>query len=281
MGYVKEFLLPTMSKNIENMNLTSNLFQLGLWYTSTKECYLHRTEKFDTSWLSSPTSDPYVALFFSCQFAVSKLIQFANADQCNDAIDNIENSQQLEDVFYITKSKKESLFFSFWNRIRNALAHGSINKNEDYCYIINQIKPKPDAKINFYIKSKVDFPILITNLWDSFEKALSNPEDFKYNCIAEFLDVSAKEGYMYSKKLDRHIIIDDSFKFTSKKREDSINELIGGFDDNMAADIIINENIGNLSEEKLESRNGNIRVIPQSKIIEYYKVPNILLAGKE
>ena len=77
--------------------------------------------------------------------------------------------------------------------------------------------------------------------------------------------------------MGRYVIIDDAFRFDSEKRVARVKTLIDTYDNGELTDIIVSENLGSISEKNLRSENGNVRIISQSKIIDYYGIDHIVL----
>jgi hypothetical protein len=120
MGYVEKNILPVLKHIAPDVLMAETTLKFGLWYTSTGQAYLQRTDKFDESWLSSPTADVYVALRLAYEFGVQKINVFSNCDDCDSAVNSLLDEMISENIFYIAKDK-QSLFFNFWEKIRNSL----------------------------------------------------------------------------------------------------------------------------------------------------------------
>ena len=46
-------------------------------------------------------------------------------------------------------------------------------------------------------------------------------------------------------------------------------------------DIIVNENLGRISEENLRTQNKKVRIVPQSKLSSVYQIQNVIFWGSD
>ena len=275
MGYLNDNLYPCLKHDKENNPLSYSALQQGLWYSSTSHAELQRTDLFDNTWLSKPSSDVYVALFLLRELQLSSVRFFKTQRKCYETVDSFGTEKMQSSFLYLSKrNEKESLFNKFWSGIRNSLAHGQFSSFRDYTYMLNQ-RSNEKEKVVFLLQTKKDFDYCILHTWRVFSEALDDENAFKYDCLKQFLSLEFVNGRYYSKKYERFIVIDNSFKFTANKHKAEIKKLISQYDTEVAADIIIHENIGNIKEKNRSSDNGLVRVIDPKKMIDCYQLSGV------
>lgn len=274
MNYVSETLIPLLKHENPNDAFTAHLLKRALWYSLTEQAYIQRSSIFDSTWLSTATSDVYVSLFLKETFNVPEIQIYSKTTSCNVAITRLKKTNASSLLFMIARDKK-SLFINFWERLRNTFAHGAVNSKDGITYLMNQYKPKPDADVNFLIQTDVEIDAVVSYIWETFSNSLSDVSAFKYQCLKRPLMLEQHQNYYHSMKTKRRVIIDDRFRFETEKRVQEMKEFINSYLSEGPADIIISENIGRISDKNLTSEDGSIKVIPQTRILEALQIEGV------
>ena len=274
MGFVQDMIQPIL-RHLSGLTIIGDpTLKLGLWYTTTSQAYLQRTIIFDNSWLSSSTADAYVALRLKQVLGLSEVHIYEKVKDCFAIVDAFGEEKLTDLILHIASDK--SLFFNFWEKARNSLAHGAFNSNNGLYYMLNQYRPKPDADVNFLLQTSADLNLALLTLWKEFNDSLTSVVEFKFNCLSDTLRLTKKQGRYYSETEGCFVVIDDAFKFSSDKHKAEIQSLLSQYKTGERIDIIINENIGSIAEKNRISEDGLVRVIPQSKLIETYGIEEII-----
>ena len=274
MGFVQDMIQPIL-RHLSGLTIIGDpTLKLGLWYTTTSQAYLQRTTIFDNSWLSSSTADAYVALRLKQVLGLSEVHIYEKVKDCFAIVDAFGEEKLTDLILHIASDK--SLFFNFWEKARNSLAHGAFNSNNGLYYMLNQYRPKPDADVNFLLQTSADLNLALLTLWKEFNDSLTSVVEFKFNCLSDTLRLTKKQGRYYSETEGCFVVIDDAFKFSSDKHKAEIQSLLSQYKTGERIDIIINENIGSIAEKNRISEDGLVRVIPQSKLIETYGIEEII-----
>lgn len=274
MGYIADCLVPVLKHSEYDESIRSNTIKSVMWYSVTEQAYIQRDIRFDTSALASSTTDIYVALYLKKILRVPQITIYSRVGDCHSRVDRMTEEDLTEPCLYIAMDKK-SLFFNVCEKMRNALAHGGINRKSDMTYLMNQYKPKPEADVSFLLQSEVDINDVVLWMKQDFAIFLSNPIDFKYNCLKSVLDLKKdKMGYK-SNRVNRRIVIDDDFSFKTNKHVEELRILMEKYSAMEPVDIIISENIGNISDKNLQASDYDIRVVPQGRIREKYSLVEV------
>jgi hypothetical protein len=274
-----DFIVNNIIKKLKHGNKTSILNEEYLhdclWYSSTDQAYSQRTTSYDSSWLASLTTDTYVALALKSIMKLDSLITYETETACNDAISKLDEESLNICRMDVYRSNGKSLYLSFVERMRNGLAHGTFNKIENRFFIINQHKPKPDAKVNYYLNIIQNDLNCLDSVSRFFADSLTDVVSAKYGCLNSVLNFEFRNTLHYSLTKKCIVIIDDEFHFETEKRVEAIKRLLDKYKTEEDTVVIVSENLGNISEKNLVSESGKIRVIQQSKIIEYFKLEKI------
>lgn len=275
MDYIIDVVIPILKHHVCDQYITEKILKKAVWYGISTQSYIQRTDLFDGTWLCSSTSDDYIMLLLQDVFNANEINVYDKVADCNSSVRMLRENSIKDNCIYIAKDKT-SLFTSFGEKIRNAMAHGSINRYDEYFYLLNQYKPKPDAGVSFLLQTQYDINTKMTELWDAFKMATEQENAFKYRCLNRILQLKKVGKYCYSELYKCYVIVDDDFRYTTKSRVDDINALIIKYNSiNASAVVIISENLGSISAKNLTSKDGKVRVIAQSKIIEYFNVPGV------
>lgn len=274
MGYVVDYLVPNLKHLADDESIRSDTLKSVMWYSSTDQAYIQRNSKFDSSALASHTTDIYVALYLSNVLNVPQITIFSRVADCHSSVDKMTAEDLLEPCLYIAADKK-SLFLNIYEKMRNALAHGAINRKGKITYLLNQYKPKMEAEVSFLLQSDVDINTVVARMQRDFSLFLSNPIAFKYNCLRYVLDLEEDDMGYKSIREKRRIVIDDDFRFMTKRHVEELRVLMEKYSGLKPVDIIISENIGNISDKNLQSPDNDIRVVPQGRLKEYYSLAEV------
>lgn len=270
MEYISK-LLSKLEHSITNPDISVDTLKFLLWYTSTDQSPIQRNASFDGSWLSACSSDEYVKILLSTTFNVQVNV-YPKVNDCNNAIINLDEVNLKQRLFYIYQKDKEPLFFCFWNKIRNAFAHGTINYADNNHYILGQRSKDISSDANFLLQTEENVYDLLINLWDKFLDSLMNPTEYKYKILDPCFNFSIIDGKHYSRKYNRFIIIDDSFEINQNQRVSSFRSLIEQQGSNSPTDIIVNAKKANLKAENLISEDGLTRIISVYDIMKQYQL---------
>lgn len=275
MDYIIDNLIPTLIHPTVDTFIEEKTLKNIIWYGISIQSYLQRTKMFDETWLCSATSDDYIVLFLLEVLNLNEINIYDKVCTCNLSVRALSQESLKDKCIHIAKDRA-SLFLNFFEKIRNAMAHGAINCHDNYCYLINQHKPKPNAQVSFLLQTQVDINSILQEMWGNCKLATEQEVNFKYRCLEKFLQLNKVDGYYYSQLHNCYVIIDDEFRYTTRKHVDDIKALMIKYNSmSKSVVIIISENLGNISEKNLISEDGKVRVIAQSKIIEYFHIQGV------
>ena len=148
-------------------------------------------------------------------------------------------------------------------------------------YMLGQAQGSPSSKANFLHQTGNELCKAIRTLWDMAQKTINGQlVSFKYECLQTALDIKEKDGRYFSESTGRYVVIDDSFSFKTKQHVVEMQELLLQYEGDEQIDVIISENPGNMTEKNMTSPSGNVRVIHQSKLIDYFGLKQIQFISK-
>ena len=283
MTYLRDVLLPLMRDGLIDTAFNTQSIALLLWHNVTNQAYLQRSDLFDGTWFASSDSDAYVALRLKDALRVSEVCLYDNSTDCSQAIEQFANDNKYEGCLHIVVRRgKESLFFSFWRRIRNALAHGTFCTNDHRYYMLGQKEAKPESSINFYLQTSADLDTVLRDLWLDFVGSLPDIPAFMLGCLKSVLDLAETADGLYSRKYNRFVVVDAELNGSSPTRgKDDIPFLLETHSAEQAKDVLILSRAkGNLSDKNLTSKDGLIRVVPTNKIIDFYGIAGVMFPQK-
>lgn len=275
MDFINNYIINQLKHSDRADFLSDEYLRDSLWYSATNQAYPQRLDIYDSSWLTSPTVNTYVALALKSIFQLEYLNIYDTEAECNDEIDKFDDDSVDVARMDIYSVKQKSLYFSFIEKMRNGFAHGTFNKIKNRFIIISQPKPKPTEKINYYLNlTQVNF-LALNEVKEFFENSLKDVITAKYWCLNSVLNFELRDIVHYSYVKKCIVIIDDDFHFDTDKRVAAIKELLEQYSSEKETVIIVSENLGSISEKNLVSENGKVRVLQQSKIIDYFELENI------
>ena len=279
MTYLQDVLLPLMRDGLIDTAFNTQSMARLLWHNVTNQAYLQRSDLFDGTWFASNDSDAYVALRLKDALRVSEVCLYNNSEDCSQALEQFTNDSKCNDSLHIVVRRgNESLFFSFWRRIRNALAHGTFCMNDHRYYMLGQKEAKPESPINFYLQTSADLDTVLRDLWLDFVGSLSDIPAFMLSCLEGILDLTKVADGLYSRKYNRSVVIDAEFNGPSPALgKDDIPFLLETHSAEQAKDVLILSRAkGNLSDKRLTNKDGLIRVVPTNKIIDFYGIEGVV-----
>ena len=137
-----------------------------LWYSYNNYCPIQSNRKYENSWFNKPEANIYCAIVFK-QILGLDTIKFLST---NDGIEDEIKNNSFSNVLFMRKNKEsETIFESFFNKMRNSIAHGTFNNVKNTFYFVGQTKAKIESPINYYLKlSKTS----IKNIYKCLNKAI-------------------------------------------------------------------------------------------------------------
>ncbi len=278
MTYLRDVLLPLMRDGLIDTAFNTQSIALLLWHNVTNQAYLQRSDLFDGTWFASSASDAYVALRLKDALRVSEVCLYGNSTDCSQAIEQCANGSKCSNSLHIVVGKgNESLFFLFWRRIRNALAHGTFCTNDHRYYMLGQKEAKPESSINFYLQTSADLDTVLRDLWLDFAGSLPDIPAFMLSCLKGILDLAETADGFYSEKYNRFVVVDAEFNGPSFACKKDILSLLETHSAEQAKDVLILSRArSDLSDKSFASKNGLVRVAPANKIIDFYGIEGVV-----
>lgn len=281
MNYIKSVQKDLQHNNKRANIINSDVLQFSLWYSPTKQAYIQRTILFDNTWLISPTSDSYISLILKSIYALEHIVIVNKLASCNEIIDNLNEQDKKKNLMYVYKKDSDSLFTAYIESMRNGFAHGTFNVKDGRFYLINQQRPKIESPVTCIIQTDEEISSALNKFNILFEDSLSNPVEFKYECLKKELKLVKKENYFYSNSQDCYVIINDDFYYKNKSRREDLQQLFIDYHNDSKYVVILSENLGNISEEHLVSDDGKVKILSQSKLIDFFGIHSVVLRYNE
>lgn len=189
-----------------------------LWYFVSKESYLQRNPCYDKIFggKSSPY-DYFFLLFLYKTLSLDELIIFKNnMIDLDNYVDSLSASDLHKNLLYIHANGVTS-FMSFFEKIRNSIAHGTFNLSNRF-FMIGQKSSKLTSVMNFYFQINNEFE---SKLKEVLELLVENMDEDKLckKTLELFENVEKRnDGFYYRTK---KIIIAHNFKFQPVKEKGS------------------------------------------------------------
>ncbi len=274
MNYISDGILSKIKHEGDTSSIINEkALRQSLWYSSTKGCYAQYDDLFKESPLSSPRSDDFVLLALKAIFQLELIKIYGTQSECHHEIDALSKSYMDTSLLFVFKKERTSVFTAYIEGLRNSLAHGSFNKCQERTFFISQQYSKPNAEVKFFLQSKVDCSLAIMTLADLFYRMVNGDViAAKYDCIRRGLSLEQKNNYLYSAEYGCYVIIDDDFKFKSDRHVAELGDFIRRQTFDVKTVILVDENLGNIKLKNRTSTDGNIVVIQQNKLIEYFDI---------
>ena len=189
-----------------------SLFTL-LWYFVSKESYAQRITAFDSifSGKSSPY-DRFFLLWLHKQLSLDELrIYTKNMVDLDMDVDLLSGTDLHRNLLYLHASGTTT-FTSFFEKLRNSIAHGTFNKSNRF-FMIGQKNSKPNSYINFYFQTSSENHEKITSIVNSIET--TSIDDLCKLSLKTLPQIAEKDGELYYQ--DKRIIIEHNYKFKPVK----------------------------------------------------------------
>lgn len=271
MGFIADNLVSHLRHSSEASFLLEETLRYCIWYSPTKEAYSQRTTVFDGSWLEAKCSNAYVFLAIKKYLGLASLKGFDNMDMCHNEIDSLSSSSDNRLYMYYNKAKKASLFTAFVESLRNGLAHGSFNLENDQFFLISQHAPKPESPVKFYLQVGNDFDAYVLGIFKIFEKMKSNPLEEKYNILTEPLKLKKIGDRYYSEHLGQFVLIDDNFSFATNSRVAEIQNRLQSSPVEENTIVFVNEKLSVFADKNLRDETHNTRMASIDSVLEEYQ----------
>lgn len=271
MGFIADNLISHLRHSSKASFLPEETLRYCIWYSSTKESYPQRTTVFDGSWLEGNSSNPYVFLAIKKQLALASFIGFDNMQTGNNEIDSLKPTSGNKLYMYYNKAKMTSLFSVIVGSIRNGIAHGTFNFENDRFFLISQHHPNPESPVKFYLQLGDDFNRLLQRMFALFEEMASNPLEEKYRILSEPLNLRKDGERYYSERLNQFVLIDDQFSFASDSHVAEIQNRLHPpqIEDNTV--VLVNEKISAFADRNLKNEDNNTRMTTVDKLLGDYQ----------
>lgn len=273
MSYIDKYIFASLKHADRALFINEITLRDSIWYSSTQESYAQRTDIFDNTWLSSSRSDDFVLLALKSLYKLQIIKVFKGQNECHKEISLLDDDKENCPLLFLYKTDGTSAFTAYISGLRNALAHGTFNKQDNRTFFISQHRAKQQSEIKFFLQSMNDCTEAIINALGLFNSIASGDDKVsKYDCIQEEFDLIHNESGFYSRKYNCVIVINDEFKFSTNKHINELQELMSGQSFDGKVVILIDENIGNITLNNRTSPNGNLVVIPQNRLIEHFGI---------
>ena len=283
MGYISKTIIPALREITPNGYVDSRLFEPFMWETTTKQCHVHRNTVLDGTWYSDDKLNDFFAIRLQSVFELDHLDIYDNNTKCSNAVDTLQDGSIDQSQCHLFCPNSTPLIFTFWDCVRNSLAHGSSHTNRQMRIMMSQSKSNPtdSTPVKFLLQTKVDIFQALSQLWNEFFDASSRPissMDYKTMCLTAPLQMTISEGQMYSGLKGKRIEIDEGFSFRKVeqgKKGEKANQLkayIGSQSFSDPTDIIINDKRNRLGDKSLSV--GDVTVIPANQLINYCELTN-------
>ena len=262
--------LKNILKHNKKTSINMNLIKDFLWYSFNKYCPMQSSREYENSWVNTEEVNVYFAIAIK-HYLKLEAIKCLNAYvEADDEIDKFKN------VLYITKNASETLFESFFNKLRNSIAHGTFNNVRDTFYFVGQLKAKIESPINFYLKLSKTSVRRIHNCVNKVLRILE--EGSLYKILKLMIKLSKRNDfYFYDDKnnIKTKIIFNESHSKISKKDVESLLRKYANESDSV---IVICRSINKqILSKNLKSEDGKIRIIDYRFIIETFNLEGISL----
>ncbi len=278
----KELLINRVLKHENTAFVDLNNLEYYLWYSCTKQSYIQRTNKYDNTILDSSKCNIFIALLLLSIYKLDSIFIYEGIqDEIDNKISQYGEGMLLKNIMciHMNLSKEKSLFYVYFERLRNSLAHGTFNFYNGKFYHMGQWQAKVESKINFLLQSNKSVFEIINIIDKIYNINNINYNSFLLECIKGYFEIDEYETNsgkrFYSKKYKKYIIIDSYFTFKPGNHIGQIRDLLNKYPCTDETTIIITENKGNFNDKSLISENGLCRVVFASEMIDYFNIKQI------
>lgn len=250
-----------------------------IWTSPSHECYLHRDDSFDCSWLNQHSADLFVAIAVKKVLNLADIYVYSTDNNCNLAVDSICPSDITNCMHISCDASKTgtSLLSVLFESIRNAVAHGTICNCNNTIIMLCQQKPKHDSCVKFFCHIDEDVSAF-RHLREEMITATNTLEMklvlFAY-AVGGNVDSTSKSVYVSSN--NNHVFFRDDFKLGTKKTE-QLRELIHDYEEKKIDGriyVVIKESINIYAAKNLCSTDGRIQIINQYQLNNLFSMNGI------
>lgn len=201
------------------------------------------------------------------ELSLSQINIYNTQNKLNEELDSLSINDIEKNLIFIYSNGK-TIFNSFFEKMRNSIAHGTFNLSNRF-FMIGQNKNQITSDINFYYQTQ-------DNVYDKFNKILESlclMKNINELCEAALKcnsNITEKDGILYLN--EKQVIIEHNFKIESVKKHGSeisqIKKLINDKSYHNVLIILCCCIHCNLNDEVLTSR--NIEVISYTNIYSFF-----------
>lgn len=269
MGFKATFIEPFLKHN--GVNDINDLFlKKYLWYSTSHSSYIQRTASFDGT--AFDINSPYYQKIFDSIFLVL-LFDLLNLDELHYYLGNMTDVDRDVDALPASSSSLRLLYlhhggksalYSFFDKLRNSLAHGTFNDTNDRFIMIGQKGPNISSTYNYFLQITSKEYFYDISGFDFADYDLLNDE-FKRIVKRIRFDNSTDKYRIY---------VDHSFKQIKNKELKLLNQLEERYSNNDYRNSVVFVPISsNLSLKKLFFEKNNVQVVTANKIFKYLNLP--------
>lgn len=271
MGFKDDYIFKQLKheQKFYNKKLLSDesLFNL-LWYFICEQSYIQKIEIFNNIFdkKSSPY-DNFFMIWLYNELSLSQINIYSAQNKLNEELDSFSINDIEKNLVFIYTNEK-TLFNSFFEKMRNSIAHGTFNLSNRF-FLIGQNKNKITSPINFYFQTKCN----IYNKFNEMLESLSLMKSINELCESALKcsnNIIEKDGILYFN--EKQVIIEHNFKLKSVKKYgleiSQIKKLINDKAYNNVLIILCCVIHCNLNDEILTSK--NVEVISYTNIYSFF-----------
>ena len=279
----KELLINNILKHKNPLPIDLSKLEYYLWYTCTKQSYIQRTDAFDNNLLIKQKYNSLIAIKLLEIYNLDELYIYENSvEEMDNKIKGYDKSIINKNIMFIhLQNKNKTLFYNYYDKIRNTFAHGTFNNYLGKNYYLGQRKSDEKAEINFLMqtnKSIFEVNDIINSIYNNLKE---NINLFLFNCIKDYFEIDndgiCNEKRYYSNRYKKYIIIDTDFIYKNSNHISELRDLLDKYTFDEETVIIITEKKDNISDKNLTSYNGLSRIVFASDIIDYFEIKSIHL----
>lgn len=280
MGFKSDYIFNQLKHNPKQSisEIISNdvLFEF-LWYFVSKESYAQRIDLFDN--IFDKSSTPYDRFFLIWLYHILELdelhIYTKNMVDLDNDVDDLSSSDLCKKILYI-HANGITVFYSFFEKIRNSIAHGTFNysTNPSHFFMIGQKSSKQNSLINLYYQTTGNINKNFKSLYEELQKT-SNITDLCEAFLLMIPKVKKQNGFLYYK--NKRIIVEHDFSFKPVKEYGSeisqIKTLVNKKSYNNVLIILCCVSHSTFEDDTL--RTNNVGILPYNHIHSFFEC-NIL-----
>ena len=262
-----------------------NLFGM-LWYTTTDQSPVQRTRLLDGTIFDKKSNnynsivDKYAMLFFEKTLFLGNAHLAEKGANFKQELDKVYGKDSA--ALLILKDERVGVVYSFFNRLRNSIAHGSFNFiNGKGWVFIGQSSKNIDSNINFYLHiNEVErFEILINTLKDCSNNNLVDFQNYVYSLFIPLKKIA--DNYYLRICDDKIVCFDNTFEFKKieqcggKSQIGQLKEyIISRYSNNLNAEISYDYlllSCSSMSNFQSIKEEFGITVVPSNTLLKHIK----------